>query len=184
MANINLVPEVKKEQARNKQINVTVTTVAFVVGGIVVAAIVLLGSLYGYRTAMIASANKNIEKINTELKPYKELEDSVATLENGLREIKGIVAGGRDWTAFYGDIEKATPADVQFTTFKVTGNSVSADVTGKNVQSIDRFMRSFSAYKGADGNNMYSNVVVDGYSTKDNGMVSFQVKFDVTGASK
>jgi hypothetical protein len=184
MQNINLVPEVKKDQARQTKVNVTVTTIALVAGGVVLAVILLLGSLLGYRTTMISSTNKNIDKINDELKPYKELEDSVATLENGLREIKAIVIGGRNWTTFYGDIEKATPTDIQFSTFKVTGNTVSADLVGKDVQSIDRFLKSFTSYKDANGDNMYTNLKVDGYSTKDDGRVSFQVVFDVTGVSK
>jgi len=184
MVNINLVPEVKKEQAKLKKTNYAMTTIAIVVGISLVAAIVLLGSLYGYRTAKISATSKNIDKITEELKPYKDLEDSVTTLELGLTEIKGILAGGTDWTAFYGDVEKATPGDVQFTTFKVTGYSVSADLAGKNVQSIDRFIRSFSGYKDSDGNNVYSNVVVDGYTAKEDGTVTFQAKFDVVGAVK
>lgn len=184
MVNINLVPEVKKEQAKLKKTNVGVTTFAVFVGIALTAAVVLLGSLYGYRTAKISATSKNIDKINEELKPYKDLEASVTTLELGLAEIKGILAGGTDWTAFYADVEKATPGDVQFTTFKVTDNTVSADLVGKDVQSIDRFIRSFSAYKDADGNNVYTNVVVAGYTAKDDGKVTFQANFDVAGETK
>jgi hypothetical protein len=184
MVNINLVPEVKKEQTRVKQVSVLVTTVAVIVGGVLLAAILLLGSLLGYRSTKISSVNKDITKIQDELKAYKELEDSVVTLERGLAEIKGIIAGGRDWTAFYGDIEKATPSDIQFVSFKVSGSTVSADLVGKDVKSIDRFIKSFSNYKGSNNENLYANVAVDGYTSKDDGSVSFQAKFDVVGVTK
>jgi len=184
MVNINLVPEVKKEQAKLRQTNFAMTTFAVITAIVLTAVIVLLGSLYGYRTAKISSTTKKIDDINEELKPYKDLEESVTTLELGLKEIKGILAGGTDWTAFYSDIEKATPADVQFTGFKVTGSTVTADLSGKDVQSIDRFLRSFSGYKDAKGNNVYTGVAVDGYTSKDDGTVTFQAKFDVAGATK
>lgn len=183
MLNINLVPEVKKEQAKVKKTNVAVTTVAFIVAGVLIAAILLLGSLYGYRSARIAAVSKDITKIEGELKVYKDLEDSVVTLETGLKEIKQILTGGRDWTAFYEEIEKATPSDIQLVSLNVAGNSITVDVRGKDVKSIDRFIKSFSTYKTKDGVNMYANVVVDGYSTSGEG-VSFQAKFDMVGEAK
>lgn len=184
MANINLVPEVKKEQLRLKQTNLAVTTTAVVVGGVLLATILLLGSLLGYRKSMISVNEKKINKITEELKPYKDLEESVLTLESGLAEIKGILTGGRDWTAFYGNIEKATPADVRFTNLKVSGSSIIAEMSGHDVKSVDRFIRSFSEYKDSDGKNVYSNVIVDGYTAKDDGTVNFQAKFNVVEASK
>jgi hypothetical protein len=182
MLNINLVPEVKKEQNRLKKINWTVTTIAVVVGSILAVVIVLLGSLAGYRAVRIGSVDADIKKIEGELVAYKDLEESVATLEVGLAEINKIVAGGRDWNDYLGEIEKATPADIQFTSFQVTGNTVSANLNGKDVQSIDRFIKSFSGYKGKDGQNMFTNVTVDGY-TSDTG-VTFSAKFDVAGEIK
>jgi len=184
MLNINLVPEVKKEQAKVKRVNLTVTTVAVFVGIILATVIVLLGSLLGYRAAKISSVDNKTKKIEGELVAYKPLEDSVITLETGLAEIKKIVSGGRNWTTFFEEIEKVTPADTQFNSFQVTGNTVSASVTGTSVGSIDRFIKSFSTYKGKDEQNLFSGVVVDGYTTKDGGQVSFQVKFDVVGETK
>lgn len=184
MININLVPEVKKEQAKVKKINLSMTSLAFVIGASLLAVILLLGSILGYRNTKISSVNKNIEKVESELVVYKELEESVITLENGLRDIKEIVDGGRDWTAFYNDIEKATPTDIRFVSFKVTGNSVSADVEGNDIKSIDRFLKSFSNYKDSDGANLYKSVLVDGYSAKDDGSVFFQANFETVGATK
>ena len=184
MVNINLVPEVKKEQAKIKKTNLSVTTLAFLVGGSLLAAVLILGSLLAYRSARISTVDKNIAKIEDELKVYKELEESVMTLEIGLAEIKGIVGGGRDWTALYGDLEKATPADIRFISFKINGNSILADLEGSDVKSIDRFIKSFSGYKNENDINMYENIIVDGYTAGDGGKVTFHAKFDVVGESK
>lgn len=184
MVNINLVPEVKKEQARIHQVNATVTVLAVATGAVCLAAVLWLGSLLGYRSARISTTNKKISQLEGELKAYKELEESVLTLQQGLAEIKGILAGGRDWTQFYAQIEKATPADIQFVSFKVSGNSVMADVKGKDVRSIDRFIKSFSNYQDTNENKRFANVVVNGYTTKDSGEVSFQARFDVVEVAK
>jgi hypothetical protein len=184
MLSINLVPEVKKEQAKLKKINLTVTTVAVVVGGILLAAVLLISSLLGYRTVRIGTVKGNITKIEGELEVYKELEESVNTLENGLADIKKIVSGGRNWTEFFAEIENATPADIQFTNFQVSGNTISASVKGKEVKSIDRFIKSFTNYQNSAKTKMFANVVVDGYTVAEGGMVSFQAKFDVVGETK
>lgn len=184
MLNINLVPEVKKEQAKLKQLNLTVSTIAFVVGGVVVAAILILGSLLAYRTAATSSLKTKIAAKEGELKAYKDLEDSVITLENGLADIKQITSGGRNWTDFFEEVEKATPGDIQFSSFKVSGNIITADIKGKDVKSIDRFLKSFTNYKDAGGNNMFSGVAVDGYTAKDGGGVTFQAKLTVAEAKQ
>ena len=184
MLSINLVPEVKKEQAKLKKINLIVTTMAVIVGGTLLAIVLVLGSLYGYRSAKISSVNNDIKTKEGELVAYKDLENSVATLESGLVDINKIVSGGRNWTNFFGEIEKATPADVQFGSLQISENVITASLTGRDVKSIDRFIKSFSSYKDSSGNNMFANVEVDGYSIKEGDKVSFQAKFDIMGDTK
>lgn len=184
MSPINLVPEVKQEQVKIKKLNLSLDAVALVTGIILVSAVLLLSSMLGYRSTKLSSTNKKIEKIQEELLAYKELEESVVTLETGLAEIKGIIDGGKDWTAFFEDIEKATPSDIQFLNFSISGNSITAGLRGGEIKSIDRFIKSFSNYKDEDGNNLYGNVTVDGYSKEETGQVSFQAKFDLLGELK
>lgn len=181
MANINLVPEVKKEQAKLKKLNLVMTVVTLVVGGILMAAILIFGALYTYRKASISSLDGKISTKNDELKAYAELENSVVTLENGLADIKTITSGGRDWTAFFSEIEKATPADIQFKDFKISGDAITATLDGKDVKSIDRFIKSFSTYKGQDGQLMFPTVAVDGYTVNDDGGVTFSANLTVAG---
>lgn len=177
MLSINLVPEVKKEQAKIRKTNLLVVTVAIIVGGSLLAVVLLLISLIGYRAARISSTNKKITEVTEQLKPYKELEASVTTLETGIAEIKGILDGGRNWITFLEDIEKATPNDIQIVSLGVNSGKVTLSLKGRDVRSVDRFIRSFSSYKNSAGVNIYTNVSVNGYNY-DGNVVTFQATFD------
>jgi Tfp pilus assembly protein PilN len=179
MFKINLIPEVKQQQIKLKKINTTVTTVTVIVA--IVMGIIIFGLLFYNigRKAQLSLVNNDIEKINTQLEPYKDLEATVMNLETGLKEIKQILTGGPKWTKFFDELEKVTPADVQITNFDIKGNAVSIDATGAKVQSIDRFIRSFSSYK-VDDKTLFSDVAVTGYTVKD-GKVTFQAKMNLVG---
>ncbi|MDD5693546.1 MAG: PilN domain-containing protein [Patescibacteria group bacterium] len=174
MFKINLIPEVKIEQQRLHKINTTVTTVATVVA--IVLGVVIFGLLaYNVsRQVQISSLNSSINKTKEELVAYADLEKTVLSLEKGLAEIKQILAGGTKWSKFFAELEKATPADTQITSFDIKGDTITLTVTGKDVRSIDRFIKSFSNYK-VDDKNLFKDVSVNGYTIKDNGNVSFQV---------
>lgn len=176
---INLIPEVKQEQLRIHKLNATVTTVAtfaaFIVGGIIICL-----ALYNiFRTTQIASTNKKIDNVNKELEAYADLEQTVISLETGLTEIKQILTGGPQWSKFFNEFEKATPNDIQFTNFQISGNEITVTAKGKNVGSVDRFIKSFSNYK-VDDKNLFSSVYVSGYSAENN-QVLFQAKFTLNG---
>lgn len=174
MFSINLVPEVRKEQAQLKRLNFTMTTIAFVVGGVVVAAGLILGAMLAYRNANLSSTNDDIATLNNELRAYAELEQAVTILEGGIADIKAIAAGGHDWTAFFGDIEKATPSDIRFTDFSITNNVISASLEGATVESIDRFITSFSNYQNDEDVSIFSGVAVEGYTAPAAGGVTFE----------
>jgi Tfp pilus assembly protein PilN len=179
MFKINLVPEVKQEQIKLKKINFTVTTVAIVVAAVVVIVSLILLSYIVARKAQISSINKETDKINGELVAYKDLEQTVITLEGGLTDIKQIITGGPKWSKFFTELEKVTPGDVQLTSLKVDGNSITMDVVAKDVKSIDRFIKSFSNYK-IDDKNLFSDVLVSGYEKKESS-VTFQAEMSLVG---
>lgn len=177
MFSINLVPEVRKEQAQLKRLNFTMTVIAIAVGSIFVIAGLTLGAMFAYRNASLSSTNEDIATLNNELKAYAELEQAVAILEGGIADINAITTGSQDWTAFLGDVEKATPSDVRFTDFQITGNVISASLEGATVESIDRFITSFSSYQNDEHVSIFSGVIVDGYSVATDGGVSFDAGF-------
>jgi len=176
---INLIPEVKQEQLRIQKLNATATTVA-TVAFFIVGSIIICLSIYNIvKTTQIASTKRNIEKTKQELEAYKDLEETVVSLENGLNEAKQILSGSPKWSKFLVELEKVTPNDVQFSALTFKGNQVTATLKGKNVSSIDRFLKSFSTYKVND-KNLFDGVVVNGYTTEQ-GVVTFQAQFALVG---
>ena len=172
---INLVPEVKQEQLRIQKLNAT-TTMAVTVAAFIVGSLIVCLSIYNIiRSTQISSTKKNIEKTNHELEAYRDLEETVISLETGLADAKKVINGGSKWSKFLTELEKVTPGDVQLTNLTIKGSDISATLSGKGVESIDRFIKSFSNYK-VDNKNLFTNVSVTGY-TSEKGNVKFQSKF-------
>jgi Tfp pilus assembly protein PilN len=177
---INLVPEVKQEQIKIAKINMIVTSIATIVG-ILLAAVVLILITYNLGIkAQISRIDSDTRKINQELEAYKDLEQTVISLETGLREIKSVLSGGAKWTNLMGELEKATPADIVVNSFAISGQDINMELTGREVKSIDRFLKSFSSYSVKD-QKVFTDVAVNGYNKKDDGTVSFSSKMKLTG---
>jgi len=196
MFKINLVPEVKQQQQKAYRYNTMATTTAIIVG--IVVSVIILG-LISYNVAkarQLSNTNKEIASVEQSLEPYKDLEQTVLLLEGGLTDIKEIINGGSKWSLFFTELEKVTPSDTQITGFDIKGNEITMDVTGQDVNSIDRFIKSFSSFKmktnskstsdsedtsteSAMGENLFQNVNVTGYSAKGDGKVIFQAKMSL-----
>jgi len=183
MSKINLIPEVRQQKLRAMQINRMVTSMAVVLGAITVAIILGLAGYAGVVTAQKNSIDGQITKVQDSLDTMKDLEATVSNLENGLNNIKSIIAGNKDWNQLLGLFEKYTPSDIQITSFSVDGGAVSLSLKGKTVESIDRFIASFSTAKNDKEENYFTNVIVNGYSKKDTGEVTFEAKFNLNEAA-
>lgn len=177
MFKINLIPEVKQEQIRIKKLNVLVTSIATGTGVVIAAAILILLSFIVAKNTQINKIEKETTKIEEELLAYKDLEQTVITLENGLNEIKRILGAGPKWSKFFTELEKVTPADTQITTLSMKANVMTLGVTGKDVKSIDRFVKSFSTFK-VDDKNLFSSVKVNGY-TENQGKINFNATMNL-----
>lgn len=178
MSKINLIPEIKQQQIRARKINTLVTSTAIIIAIILGVVIFLLSAYVLARAQQMSSTEKNIKKVEQELEPYKELEENVLALETNLAEINNILAGGAKWTKFFTELEKVTPADIQVKTLDIKGSDVNMSLRGKEVKSIDRFIKSFSSYKVND-KNLFTDISVTGYS-EDKGNVTFEAKLKMT----
>lgn len=202
MFRINLVPEIQEQKQKLSRINYTTTVVAIICGGITAAVLIFLGSMLIANKAGIASAEKKITSLNNQLLEYKELEENVLSLENGLAGAKAIIDGSNRWTLLLPHIEKATPADIKFTKLALKDDLITASLTGRDVNSLARFVESFKSYEiyglrgtGVSGDNVL--ISVDGgqaveVRVKTDGQWLYPISFDpavshtisVTPASK
>jgi Tfp pilus assembly protein PilN len=179
MSKINLIPEVKQQKQRQQKINALATSVATITAVILGGLSIILLAYNGLLSTQIGSINNKISKTEDSLKAMKSLEEQVVNLEMGLKNIKLIVEKNRSWTKFFGEIEKATPGDIQFTSLSVNTNQVRATIKGKDIRSIERFIQSFNNFKNDKDQNVFSDVSVENYSKKESGEYVFEAKFNV-----
>ncbi len=177
MQKINLIPEVKQQQLKTRKHNFVATSFTVTTGVVLGAVILILISYIVARKALIANTDSQINTLNQQLQAYSGLEKTVLSLETGLGEIKTIINNDSKWLVIFGEIEKATPADIRFRSMKIsTENAVVAEVEGKDVNSIDRFIKSFNAAQTEKKVNAFSGLEVNGYNSNDTS-VSFSTKF-------
>lgn len=179
MQKINLIPEVKQQQLKIKKNNLMATTFAAVTA-IVLGVLILL--LLGYIVAMrtkISGTDSQKNMLQQQLTAYADLEKTVLSLETGLSNIKTIIKSDSKWLSIFEQIEKATPADIRFTSLKVAPDfKVTAQLEGKNVTSVDRFIKSFSASQTDKEMSSFSAVEVNGY-TATGEKVTFSANFSI-----
>jgi Tfp pilus assembly protein PilN len=147
MFDINLVPEIQKQKQQQSKRNTYATIIGSVVVGGVVLGLVIMGSLKVAASVGLTNTQKEIDAVKAESVQYKELEDSVLSLENGLLAIKNTLDGQNNWTVLLPHLEEATPKDVRFHKLTIEGTTVVAQLSGKSVNSIARFIESYKEYQ-------------------------------------
>jgi len=99
------------------------------------------------RRAELAKVEGDISKLNENIAQYKELEETVISLDLGLRAAREILDTENIWTNLFYHLEAATPGDVAFKRIKLTNGVIEAQIEGSSVESLARFIESFNEYK-------------------------------------
>jgi Tfp pilus assembly protein PilN len=147
MFKINLVPEAQERKlAIKKAALYSNLGAALLIGLIILSTLIITGIRISKQTELNAT-KVQITNLNTEIAGYKELEETVLSLENGLAAIKQIANGDNAWTNLLPHIEKATPGDVRYTNLKLNGDAVQASLRAPSVDSLAKMVDSFKQYK-------------------------------------
>jgi len=183
MSKINLVSDIRLQKIKLKKRNFFVTLSAVVSLAVILVVILILQGYKWSQVIILDNTKKKIAKTDEELKDYKDIEEMVINIEQGLKAINDIESSGAKWSKFLPVLEKVTPNDIQFTEFSQTGNKFSAKASGKSVQSISRLINSLESYEHKEndtqsGAKLFKNVNVDGYDTQ-NSLISFSVTFEM-----
>lgn len=188
MFSINLVPEVQQKKQQLAKRNTIATIVAIFILAVCVVALVVMGIIQGVKNSQISNVDEEISRIEGESEQYKELEETVISLEEGLKGIIEINDGNYTWTKMLPHIENATPKDVQFTSLSLEENTLVATLDGENINSLARFVESFKNYqvvsmsgKGNAGEKV--NISIDGgtenaVNIKSNGSWTYAINFN------
>src|SRR3990170_6149865 len=130
MAKINLAPDIRLEKLKLKRRNFIVTMSAIVTLG---AMVVFILVLQGYRWSRVYSLDQTKKKIAStqdELKSYKNIEDMVVNIEQGIKAVNEIEKNTPKWSSFFPELGKATPNDIRFTSFSQDGSKFTAKAQG------------------------------------------------------
>lgn len=192
MFKINLVPEVQEKKLKVRKVNTYSTIAAVSIAGLTVAAIFVLGTISAVKKLSLNSTEDKIKTVNEELKEYKELEETVLSLEKGLAGVKQIMNGGNNWALLYANLEKATPADVAFESMSIKDGVITAQMQAESVEGLGRFVDSLKSYQvvvlsGTATEGETVTVVVDEIATevtraKTGGAWKLPLTFDPTAA--
>lgn len=184
MAKINLAPDVRLEKLKIKKRNFIVTMGAIVTLGIMVIFILIMQGYRWSRVYSLDQTRKKIENTKEELKSYKDIEDMVINIEQGIKAVNEIDKTEPRWTKFMPVLENITPNDVRFTEFSIDGDKFSAKAEGRYIQSIARVIKSLENYEykesptAESGKKLFKNVNVDGYDSQG-GLVNFDITFEM-----
>lgn len=190
MFKINLVPEIQEQKQRVSKTNSTVVTISVIVVAVLGGLVLALSGLLVATKVSLASTQSKIASTQQEVDKYKELEQTVASLENGLAQVKKIFDGQNDWSKLFPHLEAATPNDIAFTQLSLAPGTISANLTGKSVDSLARFVESYKNYQlvSFSGTGTFGDTVtisIDGTEAgktfvKSNGTWVFSTKMDLT----
>jgi hypothetical protein len=147
MFDINLVPEVQHQKQEKAKRNTLATFTAIGIVGVSVLTLVVLGSLKVASTLSLNSTKNKIAKVEAESEQYKELEKAVLSLEAGLAGVKSTLNGQNDWTLLLPHLEIATPGDVSYKNMIIEGQTINANLAGRQVESVARFIESYKNYR-------------------------------------
>ena len=147
MFDINLVPEIQQQKQAQAKRNTVATIIGAAIVGAVVVTLVVLGSLKVAAGISLKNTQRKIDDVKAESEQYKELEETVLSIEAGLAGIKSTIDGQNDWTKLMPHLETATPSDIQYRSLGIEGTTITARLVGKNVDSVARFIRSYENYR-------------------------------------
>lgn len=146
MLKINLVPELQETKQKQSRVNYLTTVIALSVVGFIVLVLIIISGISVANNAQKKDVEAQIKTIETELSQYKGLEETVLSIQAGLKEAKDALDGKNSWTKLLVHLESATPKDVKFVTLTVEPNKIVASLEGKDINSVARFADSYKQY--------------------------------------
>lgn len=147
MFQINLVPEVQQQKQTQAKRNTYATFFSVSLIVLTVALMIIMGSIRVYQNLRLDSVKKKIQTVESESEKYKELEETVLSLEAGLKGVRNILDGQNSWTRLLPHLEMATPTDATYTSINMLGNKIEANLKGQTIDSLAKYIESYKNYK-------------------------------------
>lgn len=147
MFQINLVPEIQEEKNKLFKLKSIVFLVCFIIIVAVLAILLIVQAITLNNKRLARKTDQNIAQKKQEIAQYKNLEEAVISLQDGLEGAKQILSGKNSWVTLLEHLEKATPAEVKFTSLSLESGKIEANLEGRDVYSVGRMEESFKNYQ-------------------------------------
>lgn len=147
MFKINLVPEIQKNKNTTAKLNSYATIFSTVLVIATVSVLVIMYIVTETQKAFITKTDNSIQRVKDESEQYKELEETVISLEKGLNNVKKTLGYENNWTLLLPHLEGAMPKDARYGRLIIEdGNLISAEIIGKSIDGLARFLESYKSY--------------------------------------
>lgn len=148
MFKINLAPEIQQQKQSRARKNTYATLFSIILVAVTVAALVIIGAITVAQGARLNSVKTRIDEVNKESENYKELENTVLSLEAGLNGVRSALDGKNSWTRLLPHIEAATPAEVTFKSLDISSDgTIDATLETRTIDALAKFIESYKRYQ-------------------------------------
>lgn len=147
MYKINLIPNVVEQKRKTENIKRNSIIFSIAIVGVTIGTIFITYSIHLATSAQVGFTKKKIVSVNQEKSKYADLEKDVVSLEAGIKGIKGILNGKNQWTKLFVHLENSAPKDVTYNDLSVEKNIITSSLSGNNVESLSRFVKSLNSYE-------------------------------------
>lgn len=134
MIEVNLVPDIKQELIRAKQVRNYVISGAVIIGLVSVAAVILLAMwLFGAQALLSSSADSNIKKYSQELESVPDI-NNVLTIQNQLDQLTALHNDKNMYSRFFNlltAINPPAPNQVSFSLVRIDSDTGSIHLEGQ-----------------------------------------------------
>jgi len=179
---LNLIPDVKAQYLKAEKTRKTVIVVSMIVIAASVGLVLVMMSLVAGQKALLASADKDIDKLSNDIKNTQDIE-KMLTVQSQLNSLDKLHFEKTINSRLFDYLTKLVPSQVQISNIelKYDENTASISGTADSIETINKFVDTlkFTNYKTDGGNEgtAFTEVVLNSFAKTDKGAV-FTIKFN------
>lgn len=185
---INLLPEARMLRLKNQAKKKTYATVAGLVGGLMLATIIVFGMLQVFLISTYVVNENRINSLTKELDSTKEMEQSTATLQANLASFYSLNENRTYASRIFTNLFNTVPTSVSISSFQIDDQGkVTISGTANSFSDVSIFAESLKQYnvdykpqKDLERKPIFTDVAITTVSKDSNsGKVNYSLTFNV-----
>lgn len=185
---INLLPEARMLRLKNKAKKKTYATITGLVGGIMLATIIVFGMLQVFLISSYAVNENRIKTLTKEQLTTKDIEQSAATLQGNLASFYTLNANRTYASRVFTNLFNTIPGNITISSFQIDDeDKVTISGTADSFADVSKFAESLKQYnvdykpqKDLERKPIFKDVTITSVSKDTNtGKVNYSMTFNV-----